>query len=378
MKLSMFARSLVLGLTFVAGTAFVLAPATAIAADDDKKSDSKVLTIGDVAPAIKVEKYLKGDPISEFKKGHVYVVEFWATWCGPCIRAFPHVSELQEKYKDQVTVVGVNIWERQYNEELNTKISDFMKKHGDNMRYTVAFDGGAKYMSDKYMAAAGIDSIPHAFIVNQDGKIAWIGHPASMDDALSQVVSKKWDMKKAKDARQKEVDAEAAAQKEYAKVAPDMKKAGELWQSGKKDEAALLMFQVAEKAPNAGFNTGMTGFKYMLTEGKDTKKAYEFADKMITSGHADNAQALNAIAWTIVDPDLTISDRNADIALKAAKRASELTGDKDPMILDTLAHAYFLKGDKAKAVEIEEKAVSLTSDADLKGDLQKALEKFKK
>ncbi len=377
MKFSMFARSLVLGLTFVAGTSFVLAPATAIAADDDKKSDSKTLTIGDVAPAIKVEKYLKGDPISEFKKGHVYVVEFWATWCGPCIRAFPHVSELQEKYSGKVTVVGVNIWERGYNEELNTKIADFMKKHNDNMRYTVAFDGGAKYMADNYMAAANLNGIPSAFIVNQDGKIAWIGHPGSMDDALDQVVNKKWDLKKAKESRQKELDAEAVAEKEYAKVQPQMKKAGELWQSGKKDEAAVVMFEIAEKAPTAGMNAGATGFRHMITEGKDAKAAYAFADKMITGAYADNAQALNMIAWTIVDPELSVTDRNADVALKAAKRAADITEHKDAAILDTLARAYFVKGDKAKAIETQEKAVSLAG-ADLKEGLQKALEEYKK
>ncbi len=377
MKFSMFARSLVLGLTFVAGTSFVLAPATAIAADDDKKSDSKTLTIGDAAPALKVEKFLKGDEIKEFKKGHVYVVEFWATWCGPCIRAFPHVSELQEKYKDQLTVVGVNIWERGYNEELNKKIAEFMDKHGENMRYTVAFDGGAKYMADNYMAAANINSIPHAFIVNQDGKIAWIGHPASMDDALDQIVNKKWDMKKAKAERQKLIDAEEAAGREMKSIEPQMKKASELWQSGKKDEAAAIMFEIAEKAPNAGKNAGATGFRYMITEGNDPKKAYAFADKMITSAYSDDAAMLNMIAWSIVDPEEKIKERNADVAIKAAKRAAEITENKDAAILDTLARAYFVKGDKAKAIETQEKAVSLAGE-DMKADLQKSLEEFKK
>jgi tetratricopeptide (TPR) repeat protein len=83
------------------------------------------------------------------------------------------------------------------------------------------------------------------------------------------------------------------------------------------------------------------------------------------------------IAWTIVDPAASIENRNADLALRAAKRASELEGDKDPMILDTLARAHFLKGDKAKAIEIQTKALAGAPD-ELKADFQKSLDEFSK
>lgn len=380
MKFSMFARSLVLGLTFVAGTSFVLAPATAIAADDDKNSDSKTLTIGDVAPALKVEKFVKGDPVTEFKKGHVYVVEMWATWCGPCIKAFPHLSELQKEYKDSVTFIGVNVWEdsrKPYTAETPGMVADFVKDKGDKMSYTVAYDGASKQFVKNWGEPANVQGIPHAFIVNQDGKIAWMGHPATMDEPLDQIVNKKWDVKKARAERQKELDTEEAANKEYAAVAPQLKKASDLWRSDKKDEASAVMLEAAEKAPNAGLGAGATAFKYLLTEKKDFTKAYAFADKMVAGAYNDNPSALNMIAWTIVDPSLDISNRNADIALKAAKRAADLTDNNEPAILDTLARAYFVKGDKAKAIETQEKAVAIAG-ADMKADLQKSLEEFKK
>ncbi len=70
------------------------------------------LSIGDPAPSIKVRKWIKGTPVTAFEKGRVYVVEFWATWCGPCIRGMPHLSELARKYKDKVTITGISILER--------------------------------------------------------------------------------------------------------------------------------------------------------------------------------------------------------------------------------------------------------------------------
>ena len=69
------------------------------------------LRVGDKAPPIEVEAFLRGEPFEAFEAGRVYVLEFWATWCGPCIGAMPHLSELQARYKDRVTVLGVDVWE---------------------------------------------------------------------------------------------------------------------------------------------------------------------------------------------------------------------------------------------------------------------------
>src|SRR5688572_31224106 len=92
------------------------------------------LGVGDPAPKLAQGKYVQGEPVTEFEKGKVYVIEMWATWCGPCIAAIPHVTELQKKYADQgVIVIGQNVWE---NDE--SKVEPFIQKMGEKMTYRVA------------------------------------------------------------------------------------------------------------------------------------------------------------------------------------------------------------------------------------------------
>jgi thiol-disulfide isomerase/thioredoxin len=149
------------------------------------------LKIGDAAPAIAVGKFVKGEPVKSFEPGTVYVMEFWATWCGPCVKAIPHVSELQAKYKDKgVVVIGTSVWER---DAAQAKVEPFVKQMGDKMNYRVAVDDrsgdGKGKMAETWMLAAGQNGIPCSFIVDKSGTIAWIGHPMELEKQLEKVVA---------------------------------------------------------------------------------------------------------------------------------------------------------------------------------------------
>ena len=76
-------------------------------AASEKTPPSAGLSIGDPNPGLKLAKFVKGEEVTAPLKDDVTVVEFWATWCGPCRAGMPHISELQREYGDTVRFVGV-------------------------------------------------------------------------------------------------------------------------------------------------------------------------------------------------------------------------------------------------------------------------------
>ncbi len=147
------------------------------------KKSPPVLKAGMPAPAINPDKWVKGAPVSSYAPGHVYVVEFWATWCPPCRKSIPHLTELQKKFKDDVTIIGVDGFERSDPKGKDTRLSTvekFVKDMGDKMDYSVAFETDGE-MSKSWMEAARQDGIPYAFIVGGDGKLTWTGYPMDGD-----------------------------------------------------------------------------------------------------------------------------------------------------------------------------------------------------
>ncbi|MFO0829581.1 MAG: redoxin domain-containing protein [Phycisphaerales bacterium] len=323
--------------------------------------DVAPLTIGDKAPAFEISDWLRGDKVTGFEPGKVTVMEFWATWCGPCKMSIPHLSEMQERYKDYgVRFVGVS------DEKVET-VKDFLAKDEwkQKMRYTVATDPD-RSTHTSYMKAAGQNGIPTAFIVGKTGNVEWIGHPMSMEEPLDKIVHDKWDAA----AFKKEFDAEVAAEKARMQA---MRSLREAQQKGDWDTVVKIYDDILAKSPD-DVNTLMQKMQVLLTKANKPDAGYAIA-REVASKNQKNAMVLNAVAWTIIDTP-GIEKRDTALATQIAQQAVEASGGKDGTILDTLARCYWESGDKAKAIETQKKACELTTDGPMAEQLKATLKKY--
>ena len=325
------------------------------------------LTIGDTAPKISVDHWVKGTAIEDFEDGQVYVMEFWATWCGPCIVSMPHLSKLQEEYGDSVKIIGVS-------SEKNVDIvTEFLEKtnksdntlNDNRMRYTVAVDPD-RSTSTAFMKAAGQNGIPTAFIINENGKVAWIGHPMNMDEPLAEIVNGTWDLA----AEVNVFKNKQAQQRAMMEFQIHLRRAqlDEDWDG--------YINAIDTFTAEYGENSRLAAMKFnaLLTGKKDKTAAYMWGEEILKSNW-DNSNELNAMAWGIVD-ETPAEDQNLDFALKVAIRACELTDYKDPMILDTLARCYWEMGDRYKAIAWQEKAVEYTEDSSISDSIRATLDEY--
>lgn len=165
--------------------------ATATTAVAQEQAAAATLSVGDKVPALEGVTWLQGDPVKSFdEEGKVYMIELWATWCGPCVAIIPHVNDLHKKYADKgLVVVGMNVWEDKI--EAPTK---FLKKQGDAMSYRVAYSGGSKAdFATNWLKPAGVRGIPHAILI-KDGKILYSGHPGQLkDSSIEDMLAGKYD-----------------------------------------------------------------------------------------------------------------------------------------------------------------------------------------
>ncbi|HVK06036.1 MAG TPA: TlpA disulfide reductase family protein, partial [Armatimonadaceae bacterium] len=274
--------------------------------------------------------------------GKTYVVEFWATWCGPCKVSIPHLTKLQKQYKD-VQFVGVSIWESD-----QSLVKPFVAQQGDNMDYTVCMDSvpegdkrGSNGLTAKaWMAPAGRNGIPSAFIV-KDGKIAWIGHPMQMDEPLGKVVAGTWDVKAARTAYTEQM----ATELKLRAVSKGIQEA----QLAKDDAKVIELIDAATKEdPALESNFASLKFAALVRTGKNAE-AVALAQKVTATATARQAGLLNAIASQGASPNAAPEVKKA--ALAAAEKSVALTNGTMQMNgLAILARAQFANGD-AKGAE---------------------------
>lgn len=318
------------------------------------------LTLGDRAPALDIATWHRGEAVSDLADGRVYVVEFWATWCGPCLQSIPHLSELQKTYGDQITIIGMT-------EEEASVVTPFLEDSTKpEMAYTVASDreGTTK---KAFMDAFGAKGIPTAFIVGKTGHLEWVGHPTQMDKVLEAVVQDRFDSKLY--ATWSETH---NARGPLLKAAMDEKR----WD----DALAIIDAQIADhEADTLGlFGSGHSHenqrFQILLAHLDRAEEAFVLGHALVDQ-HWDNASFLNNFAWFIVD-EPGLPARDLELAMTASVRSNILSHGREAAYLDTLARVYFEQGKLDLAVRYQRDAVQYMKKTN--PGIQEALDRYER
>lgn len=160
MNMSLIKKSLLLGalaLSVCATSAF---------------AGGKTFKVGDAFPDLTTFG-LEGKLPAELK-GKVVLLDFWASWCGPCKESFPVMEDLHKKYGEKgFVILAVNV------DETSEAMKDFLKEH--KASFTTVHDA-----TKKLVGTANISSMPSSFILDKDGKVAAIHKGFHGKDTIKQ------------------------------------------------------------------------------------------------------------------------------------------------------------------------------------------------
>lgn len=271
------------------------------------------LQLGDPAPKLDISAWVKGEPVTSLddpKK--VFVVELWATWCGPCKESIPHLTELQRKYKDRgLEIIGIST-------EDKATVEEFLKSMGDKMDYRVALDTDG-ITSEAYSKPFDVRGIPHAFVVALGGKLLWHGHPMSgLDKMVASVIDGNFDEKK------------VMASISQSQNQQEIDQLSRLW-----------------------------GQEYLVfsKSGRDKAGADAVGQKLLEYPGV-SPMWLNALAMEILK-DTTLAYRNMDYVVKCSEEACKRVEFKDAAVMDTHGWALFKAGKVKEGQEMLKRALSV-------------------
>lgn len=119
---------------------------------------------GQHVPAISIEKWITNPPDTQ---GKFVLIDFWATWCGPCRRSIPELNAFYAKFKDRLAVIGIS----------DESESDIRKMTNPHIDYAIASDTQKRNLRE-----LEIKGIPHCILIDPSGIVRYEGMPQYLDD----------------------------------------------------------------------------------------------------------------------------------------------------------------------------------------------------
>lgn len=108
-----------------------------------------------------------GETVDPVKTGKVTVINFWGTWCNPCVSEMPHLEELAKNYSDTLTVIAV------HSTDGRKKMPAFIGENYADSPIIFSWEETGQYNGDYYLQLGGNGSYPYTVVLNADGVITY-------------------------------------------------------------------------------------------------------------------------------------------------------------------------------------------------------------
>ncbi len=284
------------------------------------------LDLGDKAPEIDVTEWAQGGPVTlaEGAGTKVFVLVFWKGFEEDSKKEIPHLIKVSEKYKDKVQLVGIT-------DEKPDEVKTFITEN--KVTWPVGIDA-SRNTNGVYTMATKVKDLPHAYIVNKEGQLAWHGATGAMDSYLDRILAGTYD---------------AAKMKQVWSLRNTLGNTRNL------DKALALCDEILALEPidELALQIKWVGF----LQKKDGPAQVAFIRGHLPKVN-DHAPTLNDFAWKLATHE-NFEWRDIALAHKAIQRAIELTEGKDASFVDTHARVLFETGLVDMAVAEQKKAISL-------------------
>lgn len=238
------------------------------------------LKIGDAAPELSIQEWIRGPPVKRFEPGVFYLIEFSGVGCAPCRLEIPHLSSIAKKYQERLKVISVYTLESNRDNIKDLQYVDRIKKlvasQDSKISYLVAADVPQQYTFDNWSRSAGMNGIPSGFLVDGSGRIVWRGYTQSVDDILVAAFSNN-DSKSIEDATRKQTEEFLAIDIVVGSLAM-LKKAGKFEKAVEKMDSLIAIYP---------YSTFFTQIKFTLLSGEDDERAYKYLQHILDT-YGDN------------------------------------------------------------------------------------------
>jgi thiol-disulfide isomerase/thioredoxin len=319
--------------------------------------------VGDPSPVIPDIRWVGGDEIRAWEPGHVYVVDFWATWCPPCIKGLRHLQTLHEELSGRnVHIVAIAVWPNPASKPPEDVLAGMPE-----LGFSLAIDR-ADAAANAFLTSTRSSGLPNTMIVDRQGRLAWVGAPSmGFEAALRSVIAGTWDMDKNRQADRVRHQADV-----FIGKAAQAERSGEF-------HTAIDLIERAVAVDPARFSI-YRGWQYeiALVRLEDGEQAREIADRLVSGPQGDDHYALFILATRIVINygETPEELRDLDLALRCAEGAIHNNPKAEYDYLALLANVHALREEYGAAAEAQRTALEVVPESG-KASAEQTLEEYR-